>query len=78
MLKDKHENIWLKMGSPSIFSFKESLWSLLGLPNEVNVKQLLINENAEEKSISLLNWYRYSSYLEMFILLLFLIVIYVQ
>ena len=70
MLKVKHLNIWREMGSPSIISFKESHWPLLGLSGKLNIKNLIIKDNGDRHSISLLNRYRWSSYFEVLILIL--------
>ncbi|WP_144395623.1 hypothetical protein [Pleionea sediminis] len=63
-LKKQHHKVWVEIGEPTIFSSKESLWSLVGLTGDHNVGQLLKREDNSEKSLVLLNRYKWSTCLE--------------
>lgn len=63
-LKEFHFSIFEILGQPTIFSMKESMWSLIGHTGDIDVKQYLESESNSEITLKLLNKYRISTYIE--------------
>ena len=76
-LKKYHPSIWHEMGSPTIFSAKESLWSLIGFTGDIDVMKKLEEENSSLRTISLLKRYRLSTYIEILLMVAVVVFYYV-
>jgi len=63
-LKEHHFNIFEILGSPTILSVKESMWSLIGHTGDIDVKEYLEKENDSEVTLRLLEKYKLSTYVE--------------
>jgi len=67
-LKNHHQSVFEALGSPTIFSPKESLWALVGLSKEINIRQMLAVEHQSNETLSLLSKYRISVASEVIVL----------
>jgi hypothetical protein len=69
-LKSKYYKIWNELGSPTVLSSKESIWSLIGLSSDFDLTGRLTKEKNSSKTIKLLKRYRYFSYFDMALLVI--------
>jgi len=73
-LRLKHSKIWIEMDSPTVFSSKESMWSLIGLSSSFDVLSNVRKDNASEQTINLLLRYKYFAYFDMALIFIVIIV----
>ncbi|WP_130257196.1 hypothetical protein [Pseudoalteromonas phenolica] len=62
------------MDSPTVFSSKESMWSLIGLSSSFDVLSKVKMDNASKHTISLLLRYKYFAYFDMALVFIVIIV----
>tara|TARA_R110000744_G_scaffold66286_1_gene135406 strand:+ start:744 stop:1088 length:345 start_codon:yes stop_codon:yes gene_type:complete len=77
-IKNNHIKVWLEMGSPTIFSSKESQWALIGFMSDIDVLECLKREKNSVKIISLLKYYRCIVFAELVLLCLFITLVFIK
>ena len=63
-LREQHLDIWRQMGGPTVFSMKESHWTLIGFISEFNLCESLGNDETSQETRAQVYRYRVFSAIE--------------